>query len=185
MRKAICLSMLVVGLGAMIVVAQQPQPADFAATLKNQYNQNKGYILASAAKWPADQYDWRPEGLKSELRTFGQTLVHIANENYMQCSRVSGKPAPKAFDDANGIFTKTEATKIVTDSFTFCDPVFNGLTNQSIVEMIPFPGRNNTTTMRPRGTQLIADLTHSNEQYGMIMIYFGLKGMKPPSHESR
>lgn len=165
-------------LAATMFAQQKNAPADFAGTIKSQYNQNKGYILASADKWPEDAYGWRPTGLESELRTFGQLLAHIANENNQQCSRVSGQPTPAAADDSKATYTKAAATKILKDSFAFCDPVFNALTDQSVVEPIQM----GTRGLRPRGTQLIADLTHSNEQYGMIMVYFAIKGMVPVSH---
>ncbi|HEY4365135.1 MAG TPA: DinB family protein [Bryobacteraceae bacterium] len=164
---------------------QKGAPADFATSIKNQYNQNKGYILKSAEKMPEDGFGWRPTGLEKELRTFGQLLVHIANENNSQCSRSSGQPAPTASDDSKAAYTKEQATKILADSFAFCDPVFNALTNQSITEMVKVAGRNNTTSERPRGTALISDLTHSNEQYGMIMVYFAIRGMTPVSHEGK
>ena len=178
-----CAALLLCAIAA--VAQQKAAPADFATSIKNQYNQNKGYILASAEKMPADAYGWRPAGLEAELRTFGQLLVHIANENNTQCSRASGQSAPAASDDAKAAYTKVQATKIVADSFAFCDPVFNSLTNQNVGDMVKIAGRNNTTQERPRGSVLISDLTHSNEQYGMIMVYYAIKGMTPMSHEGR
>ncbi len=167
------------------LMAQQAAPADFAAGVKNQYNSNKKAILASAEKMPEEGYAWRPTGLEAELRTFGQVLAHIANENNRTCARLTGQPTPKALDDSKGVYTKAEGKKIISDAFALCDPVYNALTNQSIVEMVKMPGRNNTTTERPRSASLISNLTHSNEQYGMIMVYFAVKGMVPPTHEPR
>ena len=184
MNRSSCCVALLLYAGAA-VAQQKAAPADFAASIKNQYNQNKGYILASAEKMPEDAYGWRPAGLEKELRTFGQLLVHIANENNTQCSRASGQPGPAAFDDSKAAYTKAQATKIVADSFAFCDPVFNSLTNQNVGEMVKIAGRDNTTGERPRGAVLISDLTHSNEQYGMIMVYFASKGMTPVSHEGK
>src|SRR5579884_1993157 len=158
--------------GATIAFAQQPAakrppaPADLATAIRNAYKQNQGFIVASAEKWPADQYGWKPAGLDKELRTFGQVLVHIANENNAQCSRVLGTTEPKAFDDSTAAYTKAEATKIVKDSFAFCDPVFQALTNENMTEMVKIPGR----AERAHATSLILDLAHSNEQYGMIMV---------------
>ena len=90
-------------------------------------------------------------------------------------------PGPPRY--AKGVFTPADAAKFLNDSFALCDPLFNGLTNQNITDMIKMPGRNNTTMERARGTSLINDLTHSNEQYGMIMVYFAMKGLFPPSHQ--
>jgi hypothetical protein len=169
--------------GAALIWAQQPSaPADLATSIKNQYKQNQGFILASAEKWPEDGYGWRPAGLEGELRTFAGILVHTANENNMQCNRAQGKPDPKPFDDTNAAYTKAEATKIIKDSFTFCDAVFEALTNENMTEMITLPGRGGANAQRARATSLILDLTHSNEQYGIIMTYFALKGMVPVSH---
>jgi hypothetical protein len=184
MKRFSCCIVFLLSAGAAIA-QQKAAPADFATSIKNKYNQNKGYILESAEKMPADGYGWRPAGLEKELRTFGQVLVHIANENNTQCSRASGKPVPAELDDSKAAYTKAQATKIVADSFAFCDAVFQSLTIQNADEMVKMAGRNNTTTERARGTFLINDLTHSNEQYGMIMIYFAIKGMTPVSHEGR
>lgn len=171
---------------ATAAMAQQPgTPADFATSIQNQYKQNQGFILASAEKWPEGQYGWKPAGLDAELRTFGQLVVHIANENNQQCSRVSGQAGHAAFDDSKAAYTKAEATKIVKDSFAFCDPVFQALTNENMTEMLKMPGRGGSSSQRARATSLILDLTHSNEQYGMIMVYFAMKGMVPVSHEKK
>ncbi|MDP9169946.1 MAG: DinB family protein [Acidobacteriota bacterium] len=167
---------------AAALAQQAPTPADFATSIKNQYNSNKGFILASAEKMPDEAYGWRPAGLEAELRTFGQILAHIANENNQTCSRLNGQATPKPLDDAKGTFTKPEATKFLKDAFALCDPLYNALTNQSMAEIVKLPGRNNTTREQPRGTSMVANLSHSNEQYGMIMVYFGMKGLVPPSH---
>ena len=167
------------------IASAQQAPADFAATIKTQYNQNKGYIVASADKWPEDAYGWRPAGLETELRTFGQILVHIANENNQRCNRVLGQPVPTALDDTKVAYTKAEATRILKASFALCDPVFQALSNDNMSEMLQDAGQGGATMQRPRATSLIADLTHSNEQYGMIMVYFAMKGMVPMSHEGK
>ena len=132
------------------VTALAQQPADFAASIKSQYKQNQGYILASAAQWPEDAYGWKPAGLDAELRTFGQLLVHIANENNQQCSRVLGKPNPIAADDSKAAYTKAQATRILKDSFAFCDPVFESLTNSNMADMVTMPGRGAATMQRGR-----------------------------------
>ena len=51
---------LVVVLAATAHAQQTGAPGSFADTFKSKYNENKGYLLASAEKWPADQYSWRP-----------------------------------------------------------------------------------------------------------------------------
>lgn len=186
MKKMIFCAVLIL-CGSLAMFAQQPAqkapaaPADLASAIRNAYKQNQGFIVASGEKWPEDQYGWKPAGLDKELRTFGQVLVHIANENNAQCSRVLGKAEPKAFDDSTAAYTKAQATKIVKDSFAFCDPVFQSLTNQNMAEMVKIPGRGE----RAHATSLILDVAHSNEQYGMIMVYFAMKGMVPVSHEKK
>ena len=184
MKKSTCCFALL-ALAGTALAQQKGAPADFAGSIKNGYAQNKRYILASADKMPEDGFAWRPMGLEKELRTFGQLLVHIANENNTQCSRTLGKAAPAEMDDSKAAYTKAQATKIVADSFAFCDPVFDSLTDQNIGDMITMPGRGNTTMQRPRGTSLVNDLTHSNEQYGMIMVYYAIRGMTPVSHEGK
>jgi hypothetical protein len=184
MKNALFCALLVAS--AVSASAQQAAaPASFADTLKMQYTSNKGFLLASAEKWPEDAYAWRPAGLQAELRTFGQILVHIANENNQVCSRLMGKPVPTPYDDNKGTFTKAEATKALKDAFTVCDPVYAALTNETIVQMVPIAGRGNTPRMAPRGTTLVANVAHSNEQYGMVMVYFGMRGAVPPSHEPK
>jgi hypothetical protein len=183
MTKAILCASLV--LWTVSLSAQQPQPTDLAGALKAQYNSNKRFLIAAAAKMPDDVYNWRPAGLEAELRTFGQILVHIANANHETCSRVTGQPMPKALDDTKGVFTKADATKALMASFAYCDPVYDGITNQNLTDTFKMAGRNNTTQERSRGGQLVSNIAHSNEQYGMVMVYFGMKGMVPPSHEPR
>lgn len=180
MKLTAC-SALVVVLTTPLAAQQTAAPADFAASVKKLYNENKGYLFASADKWPADQYAWRPAGLEAELRTFGQLIAHTANDNTSQCARANGKTATKALDDKNGVFTKSAAIAALKDAFAACDPVYNSLTDQSILEVVTIPG--STRAPATRGATLVANLMHNNDQYARIMVYFAMKGMVPPSHE--
>jgi uncharacterized damage-inducible protein DinB len=163
---------------------QPPPPTDIALNLKRQHAAIRKNLSASATKMAEADYAFRPQGVDPVVRTFGELLIHIANANYMYCSRALGETA-KAGADEKAKMTKADTVKLLEDSLAYCDRAYDSLTGASAVEMLKVAGRNNTTVEIARANPLINNLAHNNEHYGNLVTYMRAKGLVPPLSEGR
>jgi hypothetical protein len=148
-------------------------PPTITGELKQNYTRTKDVLLRAAAKMPDEGYAFRPT---AEVRTFAQVIGHISDAQAMMCGGVIGQ-TPKV--DAN----KTAKADVVAElkkSFDVCDKAYDQLNEGNSMQVggTGFMGG----TMAGR---LYGNLLHDNEMYGTIVVYLRLKGIVPPSSESR
>jgi uncharacterized damage-inducible protein DinB len=168
------------------VAAQQAPPAtvDLATALRMQHRTIRGNIVKSAEKVAEADYGFKPQGVAAEVRTFGQFLIHLANANNAFCARAKGD-TPKPNLDEKTAMAKADIMKSLNEALTYCDGVYDALTDASVVEKVKVPGPNNTQLERSRGGMLVSNLAHNNEHYGNLVTYMRAKGLVPPSSEGR
>jgi uncharacterized damage-inducible protein DinB len=133
---------------------------------------------------PEENYGMRP-GTQTEVRTFGQQLGHLANFNYLWCSQAKGEKNPNTGNNLEKLATKAEFVKAVTDAFTYCEDVYNSLTDASGAETIDITQENGAQTRNLRMALLILNYGHNNEIYGSMVTYMRIKGIVPPASEPR
>jgi uncharacterized damage-inducible protein DinB len=165
--------------------AQPPPPLDLATAIRNSHNNIKGNLLKSAEKVTEADYGFKPAGIMPEVRTYGQFIGHIANANYLLCSRAKGEPSPSKVDIEKTVTARADLIKALTESLAYCDAVYETLTDASAVEKISMPGPNNTTRQVARAVPLMNNNSHNNEHYGNLVTYMRVKGIVPPSSEPR
>ena len=173
-------------LAATTAFAQQAQqaPANPLSTyLKTAETTIQTNIAKSADKLTEADYGFRPAGVATEVRTFGQFLGHVANSNYFYCSRAKGEASPSKADIEKTVTAKADLVKALNEAFAYCDGVFGSMTDAKLTELMSVPGPNNTTRQITRGQVLIANLAHNNEHYGNLVTYLRAKGIVPPSSE--
>ncbi len=163
---------------------QPPPPTDIATNLKRQHAAIRKNLAESATKMAEADYGFRPQGVDTVVRTFGQFIIHLANANNMFCARALGEQA-KAGVDEKAPMTKAETVKLLEDSLVACDRAHDSLTPASAVEMLKVTGRNNAVFEVARANPLINNLAHNNEHYGNLVTYMRAKGLVPPSSEPR
>jgi uncharacterized damage-inducible protein DinB len=175
------------GLGlAGPAAAQAPQaPPTVAAYVRNAYTGNKNNIMRSAEKMPEEFYGLRP-GPQEEVRTFGQHLAHVANFNFLWCSEAKGEKNPNAGTNfEKTLKTKADITKVLADSFAYCDPAYAALTDASGSEVIEITQENGRQIRQTRMGLLMMNLAHNNELYGNLVTTMRIKSIVPPSSEPR
>ena len=168
------------------VFAQTPPqpPADPLSTyLKNAEANIQTNITKSADKLAEADYGFRPAGIATEVRTFGQFLGHLADSNYFYCSRAKGEANPNKVQIEKTATAKADLVKALGESFAYCDSVYGAQTDAKLTETMTVPGPNNTTRQIARGQVLIANLAHNNEHYGNLVTYLRAKNIVPPSSE--
>jgi uncharacterized damage-inducible protein DinB len=161
-----------------LTAAAQDAPADpMTAAARQQFTMAKNYIVKSAEKVPEDQFGFQPT---PEVRSFGALLGHIANANYMICSRAAGEKSPSQENLEKTKTSKADLVKALNDAFAYCDGVFAKMTDKAGTEAIDFFGGK-----QPRLSVLIFNTAHNFEHYGNLITYMRLKGIVPPSSEGR
>src|SRR3981189_3440819 len=122
--------MLTVTLAAACAVhAQEPHPLTEEA--KQAEMEVKNHIMKSAEKMPEADYGFKPA---PRVRTFGQILGHIAEEQYFYCSAANSEQ--KAVDVERVKTSKADLIAALQDSFAFCDSVWDGFTDAKAVQML-------------------------------------------------
>jgi uncharacterized damage-inducible protein DinB len=164
-------SLVVFLLTCRFAFAQTSLP--FIGELKQFYTVRKGDLLKAADRMPAEDYDFKPT---PDVRTFAQLLAHIIDAQMGFCSAVKGEPRKI---NAASKTSKADLVAALKTSFEECDSAFVLMTDATSVQMIKAGGERSKL-----GTLLYATL-HDNEEYGYLAMYLRLKGLVPPSTDSR
>lgn len=145
--------------------------------LRNAYLGNRTAILRVADKMPEEFYGMRP-GTQMEVRTFAQQVTHVASYNFLWCSQAKGEknPTPANLDQ---ITSKAEAIKVLNDAFSYCEGVYNALTDASGAEAIDITQENGRQTRNLRMGLLTLNYAHNNEIYGSMVIFLRMKNISP------
>jgi uncharacterized damage-inducible protein DinB len=182
MRRFIAFAILAVLAAGCQPAAAPPAPAPPPSTavrdsLKATDASVKDNILKSAEQMQEALLAYQPT---KEVRTSGQILGHIANENYVFCGAASGGKGPA--DDFEKLTKKADLQKALADSFAFCDQAFDGLNDQTGAEAAEI------AAFGIKGTKLSMlafNTTHNGEHYGNLVTYMRLNKIVPPSSQPR
>jgi uncharacterized damage-inducible protein DinB len=169
----IAITLAVTLAAACAVHGQEANP--LTAEAKQAYMEVKNYILRSAEKMPEAEYGFKPA---PRVRSFGQILGHIAEEQYFYCSAAKGEQ--KAVDVEKAKTSKADLIAALQDSFAYCDSVWAGFTDAKAVQMIQ-AGESRRTRLR----MIWVDTMHNNSHYGNLVTYMRIKGLVPPSTEGQ
>jgi len=107
--------------------AQDPLSTDS----KFWYTTIKGFVVRAAEKMPESNYTFKPA---PEVRTFGQVVGHIADDQYFFCGTVKG-------DNKESKIEKTATSKAdlvaqLKQAFAYCDAVYDGFTDAHAAEKV-------------------------------------------------
>lgn len=151
------------------------------------YETVKGYMVAAAAEMPAANYAFRPATLSApdhqEIRTFGQVVGHIAQENYVLCATAEGQAAPAGTDQIlSSKSSKANLQQALGDSFRYCDQVWAGTTDKNAADAARYPSSLPLSQTTRLGA-LVFSTSQVAEHYGNLVTYLRAKGLVPPSSE--
>jgi uncharacterized damage-inducible protein DinB len=162
-------------------VAQQP----ITPAIERQFNKIESDILTTAEAMPEDKFNFTPENLHIEVsnfkgvRTFAGQIMHLATDNILIWSAITGDSVRADIEDVNGpktIKTKKDIIEYLKSSFAIGRKAISTLTNQNAMDMIDFRGRK-----LPKLDLAFYALTHANEHYGQMVIYLRMCGFIPPA----
>ena len=152
--------------------AQAANP--FMSELKQFYTVRKGDLLKAADRMPAGDYDFKPA---PDVRSFGQLIAHIADAQMNFCSGANGKSIRL---NAASKTSKADLMMALKTSFDECDSAFESITDATATQMIKSGNAEHS-----KFWALLYGTLHDTEEYGYLAVYLRLKGLIPPSTNSR
>ena len=167
--------MLVAAMLAAGAGVQTPPP--YLGEIKQYYyDAVKRNLTAMAEKMPEEHFPFKPV---PAVRTFGESVAHVADAQARNCSLASGAGSKTV--DADKKRTKAELLAALKESFAICDAAFAALTDARAGEMVTV---GQSGFQLSRLSLLVSMISHSNEQHGYMAVYLRLKGIEPPSTEA-
>jgi uncharacterized damage-inducible protein DinB len=168
-------------LGALLILtsfvqAQTPDLKSASGYPKMVEKQVSAWIERVAERMPEEEYAFKPD---PAVRSFGQILGHVADANYSFCSGVLGESSPSPGIEKTKT-TKAELRVALHDAFAYCSRAYDTLTEASASETIKAFGQE-----RNKLGVLWFNASHNLEHYGNLVVYMRLKGIVPPSSESK
>ena len=153
--------------------AQAANP--LTANAKLQFGALTGFVIRSAEKVPEDLYAFKAT---PEVRSMGQLFGHVADALFGMCATAGGSKPPRAGIEKS-VTAKAELVAALKEGVTYCNTVFDGMTDQKGTETVPF-----VFGPTPRLSVLYFAVTHTYEHYGNLVTYMRLKNIVPPSSET-
>ena len=171
LRRAVLLVLLT---AAPALGQSAPTPAarsnvEFA---RRAWREVHGYLAQAAAAAPDTLFAFKPA---AEVRSFGETLDHVAASERGYCQMALGEQ-PGGDGAGTGARTKAEILAALVAAKDVCERAY---------------GQSDEETGRPaygggRATRLhvlLENAMHDNEHYGNIVTYLRLRGLVPPSSQ--
>lgn len=150
------------------------QEASAVGAAGQDYRRMWDYIVRSAELMPAAEYAWKPV---ATVRSFGQILGHLANENNYFCATALGQKSPTDGQDFEKTTDKAALVKALKDAAAYCDAAYRISDRQAMDQTELFGMKGSKMWV------LIMNGSHNGEHYGNIVTYFRIKGMVPPSSQ--
>ncbi len=164
---------LILGSAALVGLVQAQDP--LTSDAKMAYTNTAGLFLRAAEKMPEADYSFKPA---PTVRTFGDVVGHIADNQYMWCSAVKGEKRETNIEKT--ATSKAELIAKLKEAVAYCDSVYASFHDSDAAVKINAFGRERTKL-----STLDFNVGHIYEHYGTIATYMRIKGLVPPSSESR
>jgi uncharacterized damage-inducible protein DinB len=153
---ALVLSILVISASAI------SQTRTTAQSIRGHFSSINQRVLEMAKDFPEDKYDYK---LKSEMRSFGAVIVHIASGNVYAAKAAKGENVNWDELDPKDYRTKAQVVSLMEKSIRDAQATLKSLPDDSFAK-----------TVEP----WISVTEHSAEHYGLLVAYYRANGLVPP-----
>jgi len=153
---ALVLSILVLSTSAI------SQTRTTAQSVRGHFSSINQRLLEMAKDFPQDKYDYK---LKSEMRSFGAVMVHIASGNVYAAKAGKGENVNWDELDPKDYKTKAQVVSLMEKSIRDAEATLKGLPDDSFAK-----------TVEP----WMSVTEHSAEHYGLLVAYYRANGLVPP-----
>jgi uncharacterized damage-inducible protein DinB len=168
---ALALIMAVAGTGALGRAHTSP----LSAEVRSDYQAVRDYFIRAAEEMPDSAYGFRPS---PDVRTFGQQVAHVADDQYNLCAPAKGEIRHAAYRQIETtLSTKAELLPALKAAFAYCDGAYDALTDAAGTTMVT------SGQGRTKFGMLNWNLWHTWEHYGNVVVYLRMNGLVPPSSQ--
>lgn len=125
-----------------------------------------------------DTYVFKPT---TDMRSFGDQMMHLAEANYGIGAVATGKSSPVSFgqlEKSDKAKSKAEVTKAVMDSYDFVIAGTKTMSDAQLAEMVKVFKFDLTREMA-----LAKVFEHQTHHRGQTVVYLRLKGITPPAEK--
>ncbi len=146
--------------------------APVADAFRTTENNMEKRLVAAAQEMPPDKYNFKPTPAQM---TFGQVVLHVADDNDLACPGIGGMTAPQR-DKLTPTDDKDKLVARLKDTFALCDQVFAKLNDSKLGQQVT--GFGVTWTQ----VALMSERTEDwADHYSQMAIYLRLNGHIPPT----
>ena len=165
-RLSIAISSLFLVLNALTAQTTRPTPTT-AQSVRAHFASVNRKVLAMVKDFPDDKYDFR---LKSEMRTFGEVIVHIASGNVYAAK--SGRGEKVSWDelDPKNYPNKAAVVALMEKSIADADATLKSVSDDALAK---------------NAEPWLGVMEHSAEHYGLLVGYYRANGLVPPESRPR
>ncbi len=169
---------IVVAALGLVQLGAAPAPGGddpLSEELKTDFENVRDYIMRSAEKMPEAKYAFKPS---PEVRTFGQILAHVADDQYNLCAPVKSEKRHAAYTAIeDSLSRKADLVAALKDAFAYCEPAYAAMPDRAGAERSAIGPR------RTKFSMLNWNVWHTWEHYGNLVVYLRINGVVPPSSE--
>ena len=152
-----------------------PSANPITASEKGLYSFVSNAVIGAAQKMPEENYSFKPV---PEVRSFGQLVGHVAEENYFFCSLATGAASPGTGIEKSKT-TKADLVAALKDAVAYCNTAFEGMTDAKGAQMTKFMNFD-----MAKIALFSLNTAHTDEHYGNMVTYLRIKGIVPPTSEN-
>ena len=163
--------------------AAAPRPAGTPSQeMLAQWNSIGNRLIAMAEDMAEDKYGFKAQ---KDQRSFGENLVHVAEEDYRLLSAIKGAPmGPAGRKDLNAADFKNKADVVKLIKQAVADgaalPKEHG--HDGLSREIKYPYGNRIVHAAYAWVDAVE---HSGEHYGQLVVYYRVLGLVPPASRPR
>jgi|SRR5437588_791170 len=139
-------------------------------------------LIAMAEDFPEDKYSFKAQ---KDQRSFGENLIHVAEEDYRMISALKGTPAGPGNGgdlDAANFKTKADVVKLIKQAVADGAALLQEQGEAGLIKEVKFPYAN---MMVHSSFMWLDAIEHSGEHYGQLVVYYRVNNMVPPASRPR
>ena len=173
MKRTIVIPALLLLAAAAAQTTSGPTNNPVSTALRDVLPGRQKNTVTAVEAMPADKFNYKPS---ADQRTFGQLVVHMAETNYLLCSKAAAVSAPKV-EDVKDSDSKDKLVAALKASFDFCSDALAKMDDSKLAETTEgFGGKQVTRAW----ISLVLAGTWA-DHYAEAAMYLRLNGVLPPT----
>lgn len=165
----------------IVLFAQEHTSAAAASPTTQLIDENEGLydgitkiLRRSAELMPEENYGFRPT---DQVRSFGGIVGHVADAQYIFCSKVLGEPNPSPKVEQTTT-SKADLIAALDAAFAYCGRAYAALTDTTATGKVNLMGSEKTKL-----GVLSVNQVHTIEHYGNLVTYLRMNDIVPPTSD--